>query len=31
MTPSAVDSLVVTARRIAQWRGSAPALPGIPE
>ena len=27
----AVDSLVVTARRIAQWRGSAPALPGIPE
>lgn len=27
----AVDSVTIAARRVAQWRGSAPALPGLPE
>jgi hypothetical protein len=27
----AVDNLAATASRVAQWRGSAPALPGLPE
>jgi hypothetical protein len=27
----AVDGVSTAARRVAQWRGSAPALPGLPE
>ena len=27
----AVDGVTTAARRVAQWRGSAPALPGLPE
>jgi hypothetical protein len=27
----AIDGLVTAASRVAQWRGSAPALPGLPE
>jgi hypothetical protein len=26
-----VDGVVTAARRLAQWRGSAPPLPGLPE